>query len=72
MKKVFLSLAFILFGALALFFVFYEVRLLYVTHFLTQVRKGGQGTYIGSVVFPLLALGFGWIASMSLRRARQD
>jgi len=72
MTKAFLWLAFILFGVLALFFVFYEVRLLYLTHFLTQVRKGGQGTYIGAVVFPVVALGFGWIASMSLRRARRD
>jgi hypothetical protein len=72
MRKAFLSLAFVLFGVLALFFVFYEARLLYVTHFLTRVRRGGQGTYIGAVVFPILALGFGWIASMSLRRAHRD
>lgn len=70
MKKAFLWLAFVLFGALALFFVFYEIRLLSVTHFLTQIRRGGQGTYIGAVVFPVLAFLFGWMARVCLRRAR--
>ena len=70
MKKAFLWLAFVLFGALALFFVFYEIRLLSVTHFLTQIRRGGQGTYIGAVVFPVLAFLFGWAALVCLRRAR--
>ena len=40
------------------FFVFYTIRLLTVTRFLTQLRAGGQGAYIGAVVFPLLALAF--------------
>jgi hypothetical protein len=70
MKKAFAWLAFALFGALALFFVFYEIRLLYVTHFLTQIRRGGQGTYIGAIVFPALAFLFGWISRLCLRRAR--
>lgn len=70
MRNATLWLAFFVFGAIALFFVFYEVRLLYVTHFLTEIRKGGQGTYIGAVVFPILAIAFGWIARICLRRAR--
>ena len=72
MKSAFLWLAFIVFGALALFFVFYEIRLLAVTHFLTQIRRGGQGTYIGAIVFPAVAIFFGWISSLSLRRARKS
>lgn len=70
MKKGFAWLAFVFFGALALFFVFYEIRLLFVTHFLTQIRRGGQGTYIGAIAFPVLALVFGWLGRTCLRRAR--
>ena len=44
----------------AVFFVFYELRLLYVTRGLMSVRAGGNGAYLGAVVFPLLALMFGW------------
>lgn len=50
------------------FFVFYTVRLLVVTGFLQHTRAGGQGAYIGAVVFPLLALGFAWIARRLWRR----
>jgi len=46
----------------ALYDIFYTVRLLVVTGFLRHTRAGGQGAYIGAVVFPLLALGFAWIA----------
>lgn len=49
------------------FFVFYFVRLLVVTGFLRHVRAGGGGSYIGAVVFPLIALGFAW-ATMRLWR----
>jgi hypothetical protein len=45
---------------LSAFFVFYTARLLYVTHGLTAIRTGGQGAYVGAVVFPLLAMLFGW------------
>ena len=41
------------------FFVFYTVRLLYVTHLLRATRAGGQGAYVGAIVFPLLAILFG-------------
>jgi hypothetical protein len=54
-------------GLLSLFFVFYSVRLLYVTRGLTAIRAGGQGAYIGAVVFPLLAILFGWGARRLLR-----
>ena len=38
---------------LSAFLVFYTARLLYVTRGLTTIRIGGQGAYIGAVVFPL-------------------
>ena len=50
------------------FFVFYTARLLVVTGFLQHTRAGGQGAYVGAVVFPLLALGFGWLARRAWRR----
>ena len=49
-------------------FVFYTARLLVVTGFLQHTRAGGQGAYVGAVVFPLLALGFGWLARRAWRR----
>ena len=50
----------VILALLSLFFVFYTARLLYVTHFLTSLRSGGQGAFVGATVFPLLALVFGW------------
>ena len=47
-------------AALSAFFLFYTVRLLAVTSFLQRTRPGGGGAYVGAVVFPLLALAFGW------------
>ena len=44
------------------FWMFYEGRLLVVTHGLTQLRAGGNGAYVGAVVFPLLAIAAGWSA----------
>ena len=52
---------------LSAFFVFYTVRLVVITHGLTRLRTGGGGAYVGAVVFPLLALGFAWLARRSLR-----
>jgi len=57
----------IVFALLSLFFVFYTVRLLYVTQGLTAIRPGGQGAYLGALVFPLLAIVFGWGAWKLLR-----
>lgn len=42
------------------FFVFYTVRLLVVTRGLRSIRAGGGGTYVGAVVFPVLAILLGW------------
>jgi len=53
------------------FLIFYTVRLLYVTRVLTAIRAGGQGAYVGAVVFPLLALLFGWGAWRLLKAARR-
>jgi len=57
----------IVLALLSVFFVFYTVRLLYVTHGLTSIRPGGQGAYIGALVFPLIAMVFGWGAWKLLR-----
>lgn len=50
------------------FFIFYSLRLFVVTWFLTHTRAGGNGAYIGAVVFPLLAIAFGWAAVKMWRR----
>jgi hypothetical protein len=55
-------------GLISAFFVFYTVRLLVVTHGLRQLRAGGGGAYIGAVVFPLIALAFGWASSRMWKR----
>ena len=52
---------------LSVFFIFYTARLLYVTHGLTTIRSGGQGAYVGALIFPLLAILFGWGAWRLLR-----
>jgi hypothetical protein len=65
---------FVLAAVLALlcaFFVFYTARLLYVTQWLTGVRAGGRGAYLGAVVFPALALLFGFGSWRCTRAARR-
>jgi hypothetical protein len=57
----------IVLALLSIFFIFYTARLVYVTHGLTSIRPGGQGAYVGAVVFPLLAIMFGWAAWKLLR-----
>lgn len=49
-------------GFISAFFVFYTIRLLAVTAFLTRTRVGGGGAFVGAVAFPVLALLFGWLA----------
>ncbi len=77
MASSFNSLRSVLFGIVAIllflvsaFWVFYSSRLLYVTNLLRATRAGGQGAYVGAVVFPLLALLFGWGAWRCWRIAR--
>lgn len=56
---------------LCAFFVFYTVRLLYVTEWLTATRVGGRGAYFGAIVFPVLAFLFGlgsWRCARAARR----
>jgi hypothetical protein len=50
------------------FFAFWFVRLLVVTGFLQHLRPGGGGAYMGVVVFPLLAIAFGWLTTRLWRR----
>jgi membrane protein implicated in regulation of membrane protease activity len=49
-------------GLISAFFIFYTIRLLYITKGLTVIRVGGGGTYIGAVVFPILAILFAFIS----------
>lgn len=50
------------------FFVFYTARLLVVTGGLQHLRAGGGGAYVGVAVFPLIAVGSGWLARRLWRR----
>ncbi len=56
----------VILGLISLFFLFYTVRLLWVTHGLTAVRSDGKGAYIGAVAFPLLAALFAYGARRML------
>jgi membrane protein implicated in regulation of membrane protease activity len=53
------------------FFIFYTARLLYVTSGLRAIRVGGQGAYIGAIVFPIIGLLCAWGAWRCFRRARK-
>ena len=56
-------------GLVSAFFVFYTIRLFVVTRGLQGVRAGGQGAYIGAVVFPILAIASGWFALRLWKRS---
>ena len=60
----------VLMALLSAFFVFYTARLLYVTHWLSAIRAGGQGAYVGAVVFPALALLTGFVGWRCVKAAR--
>ena len=70
-RSVVFSLAAIVLALASAFFVFYTARLLYVTNGLRATRVGGQGAYVGAIVFPILALLFGWSAWRIARVARR-
>jgi hypothetical protein len=70
MARVLFALAAGFLALLCAFFVFYTARLLYVTHGLQTIRSGGQGAYVGAIVFPLLALLLGWGAWRCVRAFR--
>jgi hypothetical protein len=55
-------------GLVSVFFLFWFVRLLAVTDFLRHLRPGGEGAYAGAVVFPFLAIVFGWLTVRLWRR----
>ena len=60
-----------LFACITVFFVFYTVRLLAVTRGLQGTRPGGQGAFIGAIVFPALAIGCAWVSWRCAKRARR-
>ena len=55
-------------GALSVFLTFWTVRLLVVTGGLRNVRPDGHGAYVGAIVFPVLAIAFGWASLRCWRR----
>jgi hypothetical protein len=59
-----------IFAGISLFFVFYTVRLLTVTRGLSATRPGGQGAYVGAIVFPLLAVGCAWVSWRTAKRGK--
>jgi hypothetical protein len=61
----------IVLGLLCAFFLFYFIRLLFVTRGLTVIRTGGQGAYVGAVMFPVLAVLFGWGSYRCFRGIRR-
>ena len=52
------------------FFTFWTLRLLVVTGFLQHTRAGGQGAFVGAVVFPVLAASLAWASLRCWRRSR--
>ncbi|MEO6725021.1 MAG: hypothetical protein ABIU20_03355 [Blastocatellia bacterium] len=70
-RSIIFSLAAILLALASAFFIFYTARLLYITHGLTVTRAGGQGAYVGALVFPILAILFGWGAWRCARVIRR-
>jgi hypothetical protein len=66
MRRLFAIIA----GFCSAFFVFYTLRLFAVTRFLTQLRPGGGGAWVGAVVFPVLALLLAWAATRLWRGSR--
>ena len=49
-------------GLISAFLIFYTVRLFYITQGLSKISAGGSGTYIGAIVFPIIALAFMFIS----------
>ena len=69
-RSIFYFIALLL-GLMCAFFLFYEARLLYVTSGLTATLEGGQGAYVGAVVFPFMALLLGLGAWRCVKAARR-
>ncbi|MGH9798845.1 MAG: hypothetical protein ACRD82_00630 [Blastocatellia bacterium] len=71
LHRVLFGLATVLLMLISAFWVFYTARLLYVTNLLRATRAGGWGAFVGAVVFPLLAIAFGWGAWRCWRGVRE-
>ncbi len=70
MQRLLFLIGGVVFAALAAFFAWYTVRLLYVNLAVAEAAAHRQtGMYIGAVVFPIAAVGFGWISWRCWRRA---
>jgi hypothetical protein len=60
-----------LFAFLSVFFLYYTMRLVYVTRGLQAIRPTGQGAFVGAIVFPALAIGCAWVSWRCAKRARR-
>ena len=58
-------------GLISAFFIFYTVRLLWVTRLLTAIHTGGQGAYIGALAFPILAAVCGFLGWRSFKEGKK-
>jgi len=69
--KLVVSLLAVAFAALALFFAYYTVRLLYINLAVQGVAEHRQGgMYVGAIAFPIATLVFGWLSLRCLRKLR--
>jgi hypothetical protein len=60
-----------LFAFVSIFFLYYTVRLLTVTRGLQATRPGGQGAFVGAIVFPALAIGCAWVSWRCWKRGKR-
>ena len=70
--KVFFTIAGAIFAVLALFFIYYTVRLIYINFTMADVaahRTGGM--LIGAIAFPLATIIFGLLCWLCFRKARK-
>lgn len=71
-RSIILGCMMLICGLISAFFIFYTIRLLYMTRALTMIRAGGEGAYIGAVAFPALAALFGFVSWRLLKAARKN
>jgi hypothetical protein len=63
MKRALFAAAGLVSGALAAFFAYYTIRLLYINLTVPAVAAHRQtGMYIGAVAFPIATAGFAWLS----------
>lgn len=61
----------LLLGVGSLFWMYYFVRLLIVTHMLARVPSAGWGAYVGALTFPVLSIALGAVSRWAFRRSHE-